>query len=129
MNRANYDEQSTSNHDPELIHALAGMNAEADMRVAQKTRRVVHGALLGIKDRKVTSRRSLGIAMMASMAILLLLSPAIWNAFEDLVEGEHFGDIPTQMALLLIVSSLALLAALVLIWKNAQEMKRSKRQF
>jgi uncharacterized membrane protein len=120
-------EDSMMTPEADLICSLAGTNASSELRLAYKTRRLVYCTISNISQRKIRSKRSLALAMAAVLAILVVLSPVIWNAVDHLIGEEHFGDIQTQMSLLLLFVVPALLAALLLLGKSVQAEGRGGR--
>ena len=113
--------------DPLLLQSLAGKNASAELRTAQTARRRVVGKLLSAKEQKAQKRHTLAIAIMLSLGVLVLLSPAIWDGVEDLIADGHFGDMGSQVSLLFLIFFPALLAALIAGWRNGQEVRLGRR--
>ncbi len=113
--------------DPLLIESLAGRNADDERRAAQTARRRVAGKLVNEQEQKCEKRRKRAIALMVSLGVLILLSPAIWNSVEDLIEDGHFGDLGSQFKLLFLLLFPALLAALIAGWRSGQDAPQGKR--
>jgi hypothetical protein len=113
--------------DPLLIQSLAGRNADDERLAAQTARRRVAGKLLSEQEQKCEKRRKRAIAVMVSLGVLILLSPAIWNSAEDLIEDGHFGDLGSQFKLLFLLLFPALLAALIAGWRSGQNAPQGKR--
>jgi hypothetical protein len=107
--------------DPDLLSALAGMQAGRDRAVAQRTRRVVLASLGVIKEQKADRKRNKAIALASLLLILLALGPFVWRVVDDLIGGEHLSDIATQCSLMMCLFCPALLAAvLVAGWMRRQ---------
>jgi hypothetical protein len=96
---------------PELIAALAGKQAGRDRVVAEKTRRVVLASLGVIEDQKAGCRRTRSLVLASLLLALLALGPFAWRVADDLIGGEHIGDIATQTSLWACILCPAILAA------------------
>lgn len=118
-------EEHTS--DPMLIQALAGLNANDGLRSAQTARRRVAGKILSVRGNREKTRHNRAIAIMASLGILVLLSPAIWQSLEDCITDGHLGGLVSQVTLLVLLLFTALIAALIAGWRNGQEVRHAKR--
>lgn len=93
------------------------LDADRDRKVAQDTRRVVMASLGVIKEQSAGSRRTRSIALAATLVVLLVLGPLVWHAVDNLISGEHLGDLTSQFSLwVLILCSAMLAAALVAGW-------------
>ena len=99
--------------DREVRAALAGERADRDREVAQKTRRVVQASLGVIKEQKAGRRRVRAIAIASILIFLLVFGPLIWWAADNLIAGEHLGDLTSQFSLWACILCPALLAAAV----------------
>ena len=97
----------------DLVSALAGTQSARDCAVAHRTRRVVLASLGVMQDQKSDRRRGRALALASSVLVLLALGPFIWRVVDDLIAGEHVGDIPTQMSLLICVLCPAMIAAVL----------------
>jgi hypothetical protein len=113
----------------DLVEAILNLNCPRNLATVQKTRRVVRDAALALEERRVRQRRSTGFALLAFFTILIFLSPAIWNSVEDIVSGEHIGDLPTEAALLLLMLMPAMLATLAAVWKEQRDTDHRRRNF
>jgi hypothetical protein len=109
---------STATDREQLLRALAGKDAQAGVQVVERTRRAVRVAIAARHEAHARRRRNLGVALAVCLGTLMLLAPALWSSMDDLAGGEHFADIPTQLALLLMVLFPALIAALVAGWRT-----------
>lgn len=94
-----------------LLSALAGNQAGRDRAVAEKTRRVVLASAGVMQEQKTDRRRSRSLALAGFLVMLLALGPFVWRVADDLIGGEHWGDMATQTSLWVCVACPALLAA------------------
>ncbi len=99
--------------DRDVRAALAGERAERDREVAQSTRRVVMASLGVMKEQKAGRRRVRAIAIASILVFLLVFGPLIWWAADNLISGEHLGDLACQFSLWACIVCPALLAAAV----------------
>lgn len=97
----------------DLLAALTGKHAGCDRAVAEKTRRVVLASLGVMKDQKAGRQRTRSLALASLLLALLALGPFIWRVADDLIGGEHIGDIATQASLWICVLCPAILAAVL----------------
>lgn len=102
----------------ELLGVLVGKDAQGSQRVAERTRRAVRMAVIARQEKQAGNRRTLGIALAVCLGILTLLAPALWSSVDDLVAGEHLGDIPTEVALMVMILFPAVIAALIAGWRT-----------
>jgi hypothetical protein len=104
-----------------LISALAGKQAGRERAVAEKTRRVVMTSAGVMKDQRADRRRSRSLVLAALLLMLLALGPFIWRVADDVMGGEHWSDMATQISLWVCVACPALLAAaLVAGWSRTR---------
>jgi hypothetical protein len=115
--------------DPELIQALAGLDASASLAVAQRTRRAVREAALHLREDQKRRRRNRGMALLIAVGFLTLLTPALWSGVDDIFAGEHLSDLPTMVTLTALTLFSAVVAALLASWKNHQSVRYEKRNF
>ena len=98
-----------SNRD--LISALAGNQGGLDRALAHKTRRVVQASFGVMQDQKAGRKRTRAVALASILLVVLALGPFLWRVADDLIDGEHFGDIATQFSVWVGILCPALLAA------------------
>lgn len=104
---------SLEGRESDLSAALAGQRADRDREVAQKTRRVVLASLGVIKEQKAGRRRVRAIAAASILVFLLIFGPLVWWAVDNLISGEHMGDLTSEFSLWACIVCPALLAAAV----------------
>lgn len=96
----------------DLAASLAGnLSADRDRDVAHSTRRVVLASLGVLNDQREGRKRIRGMALAAALVVLLVVGPLLWWAVDNLVEGEHLGDLTSETALWLCILCPAILAA------------------
>jgi cytochrome bd-type quinol oxidase subunit 2 len=112
--------------DPQLLRALAGLDADADMAVVQRTRRAVMAATHEMHALQIKRRRQVGIVLLVTAALVILLTPAIWSVVDDLSGGEHFFDAPTLTMSLIATLISTIFAALIVRWRSGQSHNGEK---
>lgn len=104
--------------DPKLLDALAGLDAEANMEVVQRTRRAVMAAANEMREAEQRGRRNFGLMLLAIGAVLMFLTPTLWVMAEDVFSGEHWLDAPTLTGLLVVTTTPAIFAAVLAQWSG-----------
>ena len=99
---------------PDLLAALSGKQAGRERAVAEKTRRVVMASIGVMQDQKAGRRHTRSLALASLVLLLLALGPFVWRVADDLVGGEHIGDIATQASLWVCVLCPVILAAVLM---------------
>jgi hypothetical protein len=108
--------------DGDVLRTLAGLNVQAERPIVNRTRRAIRVADETRRIQGKRGRRQAGIALFALGGILVLLAPALWISLDDLLGGEHFGDLPAQVVLFCSFLLLAIVGALAVFWlRNGQE--------
>jgi protein-S-isoprenylcysteine O-methyltransferase Ste14 len=102
----------------DLLRAVSGHDAAAHQPVVERTRRAVRIADQSRREHARQGRSSIGVALFAIGAILLVLAPVLWSGIDDLLGGEHLADLPTQVALFSGVLLMAVVAALFAGWRT-----------
>jgi uncharacterized membrane protein YidH (DUF202 family) len=102
----------------DLLAAVSGRNANAQLPVVSRTRRAVRIADQTRREQGKLGRRNIGIALLTLGSLMLLVAPSLWNSVDDFVDGEHFGDLPLQIALISTLLMMSVVAALVLLWRS-----------
>jgi hypothetical protein len=113
--------------DASVTESLAGLNANADRTVVQRTRRVVLESVNEHRQQRTSRRRATGLAILVLALFFVLLSPAIWSGVDDLLGGEHVFDMPGMVMGLILMLFCAVLGALVVGWKNQRDIRHGKR--
>jgi hypothetical protein len=101
-----------------LLRAVSGRDANAQLPIVARTRRAVRVANETRREQGQRERHHIGITLFALGAILLVLAPVLWSSLDDFFGGEHFGDLPTQVALLSSFLVLAVVGALAVVWRS-----------
>jgi DMSO/TMAO reductase YedYZ heme-binding membrane subunit len=96
-----------------VIAALAGKQAARERAVAENTRRVVMASLGVLRDQKTGRKRTRSLALASILLVLLALGPFIWHVADDLIGGERFNDLATQISLWACVLCAVILAAVL----------------
>jgi len=109
------------------VRSIAWLDCDANRRLTQKTRRAVCDAVITTQEKRTQQRRNLGFAILGFVCMLVLLGPAIWNGVEDLLGEERMFDLPTQIAFLIAMLFLAMLAALIAVWKGQHSLQHDRR--
>jgi hypothetical protein len=112
-----------------LAQSVVWPDHEANLRLTQKTRRAVRDQVISTRERRVRQRRNTGFALIGFVCLLVLLAPAIWNGLEDLFAGEHLFDLPTLVALLVLMLVPAMLAALFAVWRGQRDVEHDRGGF
>jgi hypothetical protein len=113
----------------DAARAVAGLNFDADLKLVRKTRCAVRDAVISTQEKRIRQRRNLGFAILGFVVMLVLLGPAIWNGVEDLLGEERLFDLSTQIAFLIAMLFLGMLAALIAVWKGQYHMQHDRRGF
>jgi hypothetical protein len=105
---------------PDLLSALAGREANREVAVGHRTRRVVLSSLGVLREQKKNRSRARGLALAAAIVVPLLIAPLVWEATDSFIAGEHLGDPGSQLSLWAAVFCCTLLAAVLGAgwWKN-----------
>jgi hypothetical protein len=113
----------------ELISALTGFNANAELAVAQRTRRTIRDKAESLREARKRRRRNNGFALLSALGFLMLLTPALWSGVDEIFAGEHLSDLPTMVTLGGLTLFSTIVAALVASWKNHQPLRDGRRNF
>jgi hypothetical protein len=113
----------------DVSRSIAWPDCEANLAVAQKTRRAVRDAVISTQEKRARQRRNLGFALLGFVFLLVLLAPAIWNGVEDLLGEERLFDLPTQIALLIVMLLLTMLATLIAVWRGQRNLDHDRGGF
>ena len=110
----------------DVVRSIPWLDGDASRALTQKTRRAVRDAVITTQEKRTLQRRNLGFAILGFVFMLVLLGPAIWTGMEDLLEEEHLFDLPTQLGLLIAMLLLAMLAALIAVWKGQRHVQHDR---
>ena len=100
--------------DPALLAALSGTDATRERVLGQRTRRAMLAAIGDIDAERRNRRRGIMLGVLIVAALVMVLSPAIWNAVDELLGGEFLLDLPGMIAAL--TFTLFAAVAAVLCW-------------
>jgi hypothetical protein len=101
-----------------LLRAVSGRDVNAQLPVVARTRRAIRIANETRRERGERERHHIGVALFTLGALIVLVAPTLWNSVEDFVGGEHFGDLPLQVALISTLLMMSVVAALVALWRS-----------
>ena len=113
----------------ELLQALAGFQADEDLALAQRTRRAIRDEAENLREARKRRRRHNGLALLAGLGLLTLLTPALWSGVDEIFAGEHLSDLPTMVTLGGLTLFSTIVAALIASWKNHQPVRDGRRNF
>jgi uncharacterized membrane protein YidH (DUF202 family) len=113
----------------DVVRSIPWLDGDASRALTQKTRRAVRDAVITTQEKRTLQRRNLGFAILGFVSMLILLGPAIWTGMEDLMEEERLFDLPTQLGFLIAMLLLAMLAALIAVWKGQRNVHHDRRGF
>lgn len=102
--------------DPKLLDALAGLDADANREVVQRTRRAVRVAADQMRAADQRRRYNLGLVLLVFAALMIFLTPTLWLVSEDIFSGEAWQDAQTLTALLVISTASTIFAAVLVQW-------------
>ena len=111
----------------DLLRAMAGHDVQAQLPMVNRTRRAVRIADQSRREHGERERRHIGIMLSVFGAIFIVLAPAIWGSLEDFIGGEHFGDLPAQVTLISTLLTLAVVGALVAVWRSRAAQDEYRR--
>lgn len=97
--------------DRDLLAALSGVQAGRDRALAHRTRRVVLASLGVMQDQKADRKRTLSLAVASILLVALAMGPFLWRVTDDIIGGEHWEDIATQISLWICILLPAVVAA------------------
>jgi hypothetical protein len=103
----------------DLLRAVTGHDAGAQLPVVARTRRAIRVADESRREQGERDRRTFGISLFAGGALFVILAPVLWDSVDDLIGGEHFSDLPTQVALISSLLMISVVAALTVFWRRS----------
>jgi hypothetical protein len=113
----------------DVSRSIVWRDCEANLAVAQKTRRAVRDAVISTQEKRTRQRRNVGFALLGFVFMLVLLAPAIWNSVEDLLGEERLLDLPSQIAFLIVMLLLTMLATLIAVWRGQRNLDHDRGGF
>jgi hypothetical protein len=113
----------------DAVRSIASEDCDATLQLTQKTRRAVRDAVITTQEKRVQHRRNLGFVILSFVGMLVLLGPAIWSGMDELLGEERLFDMPTQIAFLIMMLLLGMLAALIAVWKGQHRVQHDRRGF
>lgn len=93
--------------------------------VVLRTRRSVMEAAFEMQAQRARRRRQMGFALLALGTLVVLFTPALWSAWNDLAAGERFFDMSVMLLTLSMVLLSAMFAILLVTWKDGRRGARS----
>lgn len=111
-------DEANSKLSQDLLRAVTDHDAGAPLPVVARTRRAIRVADENRREQGQRDRRTFGISLFAGGALFVLLAPVLWDSMDDLISGEHFSDLPTQVALISTLLMMSVVAALVVFWRS-----------
>lgn len=113
----------------DVVRGASLLDADAARLVTQKTRRAVRDAVISTQEKRTRQRKNLGLVILSFVFMLVLLGPAVWNGVEEFLGEEPLLDLPTQITFLIAMLFLAMLAALIAVWKGQHNVQHDRRGF
>lgn len=113
----------------DVARAASLFDGDTARLITQKTRRAVRDAVISTQEKRRRHRRSLGLAILGFVSMLVLLGPAMWNGLEELRGEEPLFDLPSQITFLIAMLFLAMMAALIAVWKEQHRVQHDRRGF
>jgi hypothetical protein len=107
-----------------LVAAIAGLDADRERAVVQRTRRRVYIAAMAQSHERSLQRRHAGIAILVAAALFLLLTPALWSGVDDMLGGELLTDMPGLVAAFVLTLFAGVFAVLFLLSGFRQQVRR-----
>jgi hypothetical protein len=113
----------------DAARSIAHPDCDANLRLAQKTRLRVRDEVISTQERRVRQRHSVGLALVGFLCLLVLLAPAVWSGVDDLLGEERGFDLHAEIAFLIAVLLVAMLAALIAVWRGQHNVQHDRRGF
>lgn len=95
--------------------------------VVLRTRRSVMEAAQQMQARRKRKRQHLGFALLALSTLVVLVSPALWSAYNDLADGARFTDMRMMLLTLSLVMLSAIFAVLLVSWQGRRGIRDDER--
>jgi hypothetical protein len=100
--------------DRKFVGSLAGMDADREMAVGYRTRRVVLASMGVLADNRADQRRTRSLALAAILLIILLLGPLVWWTVDSIAAGGRLTDLASELGVWIMFLGAALLACVLL---------------
>ncbi|WP_158751121.1 hypothetical protein [Acidobacterium sp. S8] len=113
--------------DPQMVEMLAGMNANADLAVVQRTRRAVLQAATELSEQRSRNRRNTAIAVLTIAVLAMVLTPAIWSTMDDFMVGGDFFEAHSMVTVLILLLFSTVLGALLVGLRDGRSMYHGRR--
>lgn len=113
--------------DPKVIAALSGEDADADRKLALRTRRAVYNAARASRTDRLEDQRNLFIALVVGCVLVMMLMPAIWSGLQEMISGATFTDLPVMLGALGMMLFAAIMAVLFLLGDNRRHSENDTR--
>lgn len=92
--------------------------------VVLRTRRSVMEAAEQMQVQRRRQWRNMGVVLLALGTLIVLASPALWNAYTELDGGERITDMSMMLLVLSLVLLSAILAVLMVSWRSRTRATR-----
>ncbi|HEY1807126.1 MAG TPA: hypothetical protein VGG42_01130 [Acidobacteriaceae bacterium] len=102
----------------EAVPAMKNGSRGAIPDVLLRTRRSVMEAAYEMRIQRARRRRQIGLALLVFAGLVVLVTPVLWSAANELNSGEAFFDMPVMLVTLTLVLLSAIFAVLLVSWRG-----------